>query len=262
MKPEAPSSLLDHLPAAAVFALLLAAWQWGTRHFQIPEYILPSPLQILTEMLARKQALMTHSVVTMQEILLGFSLGLALACTLSLGILYSRTVEKVAYPFVLGLQVVPKVAIAPLLVIWFGYGLFPKVMVSAVICFFPLVVNTVRGLTSVDPELLDLASSLNATPTQVLLKIRIPSSLPFVFAGLKVAITLSVIGAVVGEFVGADRGLGYLIMIANANLDTSYMFAALVILSAMGIVLFLAVCLVERVVLASWPLRRGAAESL
>ncbi|NQU18531.1 ABC transporter permease [bacterium] len=212
---------------------------------KIPEYILPSPSGIILEIIQKQQYLIKHSLITLSEILIGFVLGMSAAFIISLGILYSKTIEKVVYPLLIFTQVTPKIAIAPLLLIWFGYGLLPKIIITALVGFFPIVINTVRGLKSIDLELADLMYSLSATKRQMMTKIRIPSSIPYVFVGLKVSITLSVIGAIVGEFVGADRGLGYIIMISNANLDTALVFACLIILSIIGLGLFWVICLVE-----------------
>lgn len=243
----------DNAPWMVTLFLLIFIWHFTTRFFNVPTYILPNPVDVIEELIRKFPSLMYHGGITLSEILIGFFCGMSIAFLLSIGILYSRTVERVVYPFLIFLQVVPKIALAPLFLIWFGYGQMPKIAVSAIMCFFPIIVNTVRGLKSVDNELLDLTDSLNATKLQVFLKIRLPSSMPFVFAGLRIAITLSVIGAVVGEFIGADKGLGYLIMLSNVDLETTRMFATLLVLSCMGITLFLSVCGIERLFLAHWP---------
>ncbi|MBM3253444.1 MAG: ABC transporter permease [Candidatus Omnitrophica bacterium] len=244
------SLIKKHLPSLLTLIFLLLLWQWLVDILKIPGYILPSPLEIISEIIQKKQYLIRHSLITLIEILTGFALGMLIAFIISLGILYSKIMEKVIYPLLIFTQVTPKIAIAPLFLIWFGYGLLPKIVVTALVAFFPIIINTVKGLKSIDMELADLMYSLSATKRQILNKIRIPSSLPYVFAGLKVSISLSVIGAIVGEFVGADRGLGYIIMISNANLETAQVFACLIILSIMGVGLFLAICLIES--LYSW----------
>lgn len=244
------SLIKKHLPCIFVLIFLLLLWQWAVKIFKIPEYILPSPLKIISEIIQKQQYLIRHSLITLTEILTGFVVAMLAAFIISLGILYSKTIEKIIYPLLIFTQVTPKIAIAPLFLIWFGYGILPKVVITALVAFFPIIINTINGLKSVDIELADLMYSLSATKRQMLTKIRIPSSLPYVFAGLKISITLSVIGAIVGEFVGADRGLGYIIMISNANLDTALVFACLIILSIIGVGLFLVVCIVES--LLSW----------
>ena len=223
---------------------LLLFWQLATTYFAIPTYLLPSPLDILNELEGNR--LLIHSSITIMEAISGFAMGAALAMALSLGIFYSKKFELLSYPFLILSQTTPKIAIAPLLVMWFGYGILPKIIIAATISFFPIAINTVKGLRSVDQEILDVMASYRATKNETLLRVRIPAALPFVFAGLKIAITLSVIGAVVGEFVGADVGLGYLIMQSNATLNTPLMFAALVLLGVIGAALFAAIHLIEK----------------
>lgn len=235
----------------ACIAGVLAAWQIIVLALNIPEYILPSPSQIGEQIIAKYPLLLKHTYVTFLETISGFALGAGLAFLFALGMSYSKTFEALIYPFLIMSQTTPRIAIAPLLLIWFGYGLLPKIIVSAIVCFFPIVVGTLRGIKSVDPELLELMSSYGATKTETLVKVKVPSALPYIFAALKVSITLSVIGAVVGEFVGSDAGLGYLIIHANANLNTSLMFAEILILSLMGVCLFGVIGIIERRVL-SW----------
>jgi NitT/TauT family transport system permease protein len=162
-------------------------------------------------------------------------------------------------PLVISSQTFPKEALAPVFLIWFGFGIFPKVIIAGLISFFPVVVNTTRGLLSVDPLILDLMRSLSAPPRQVFLKVRFPNAVPYIFAALKMCVTLSVIGAVVGEFVGASAGLGHLITIANSEMSTDLMFAALIVLGTMGTSLYLIVELIERAALKRWG---GAIDSL
>jgi NitT/TauT family transport system permease protein len=163
-----------------------------------------------------------------------------------MAIVYSPLIERAIYPLLVGSQSVPKIAIAPLLIFWAGLGLFPKVLVAFLISFFPIIIDTVVGLRSVEPEMLHLARSMGAGAGRTFLKIRFPSALPNIFAGLKVAVTLSVVGAIVGEFIQADRGLGYALLQANAVMDTRLGFAAIIVLSAVGIAMFVAVDTIER----------------
>jgi len=159
---------------------------------------------------------------------------------------YSPTAEKTLYPLLLFAQVVPKIAVAPLFVVWLGFGLSPKILIAVLIAFFPVVISSVTGLKSVDPEILDLAATMGANTWKTFVKIRFPGSLPFLFSGLKVAVTLAVTGALVSEFVGANEGLGFVILQANGNLDTPTLFAGLLMLTAIGVLLFVAVELAER----------------
>jgi NitT/TauT family transport system permease protein len=171
----------------------------------------------------------------------------------------SRLIERMLYPLVISSQTFPKEALAPIFVIWFGFGLLPKVIIAGLISFFPVVVNTTRGLLSVDPLILDLMRSLSANHRQIFTKVRLPNAIPYLFAALKMCITLSVIGAVVGEFVGASAGLGHLIRLANSELATDLMFAALIALGLMGTTLFLLVDGLEKTALKRWG---GAVETL
>jgi NitT/TauT family transport system permease protein len=173
----------------------------------------------------------------------------------------SRTFERMFYPLVISSQTFPKEALAPVFLTWLGYGIAPKVVIAGLISFFPVVINTTRGLLAVDPLILELMRSLSANQRQVFTKVRLPNAIPYLFAALKMCVTLSVIGAVVGEFVGASEGLGHLVRLANSELATDLMFAALVVLGAMGTALFLAVEGLEKVLLKRWggspePLRR------
>jgi NitT/TauT family transport system permease protein len=244
------SAVKKNLYWIAILIFLFLLWQWLVSILIIPEYILPTPSKIALKIIQKQQYLIRHSLITLSEILAGFALGVSAAFILSLGMVYSKTMEKVVYPLLMLIQVTPKVAIAPLFLIWFGFGLLPKIIIAALVGFFPSIINTVKGLKSIDSELADLMHSLSANKRQFLIKVRIPSALPYVFAGLKVSMALSVIGAVIGEFVGASRGLGYVIIIANSNLETALVFASLFILSIIGIGSFGIICLIES--LYSW----------
>ncbi len=194
----------------------------------------------------------------MQEILIGFALGSAIGIFIGVAIAYSSVLEKTLYPVAVAIKVTPIVAVAPLLVIWFGPYLLSKVVVVAIISFFFPVVNTVLGLRSVDPTLIDLMKSLSAKETQIFVKVKFPAALPYIFSALKVSITASVIGSVVAEFVGSVSGLGYLILVAAAYIDTPLIFVLIVTLSALGLILFAAVTLAERLVIP-WAKQQSAA---
>lgn len=233
-----------------IFAIIfLASWQFIVRIANIKEYILPAPTDIISEFLKNYRILIRHTWVTLFGTLSGFFIGASVGFLLGLFIVSFKIIEKTIYPFVVGLQSVPKIAITPLLLIWFGFGILPKIIVTSLVALFPVIVNTVRGLKSVETELIDLMNSLKASKKQILLKIRLPVSLPYVLSALKISITLSVVGSVVAEFVGSDRGLGYLIIIGNVQLQTSLMFAAIIILSLMGGLLFYTIHLIEKAVL-------------
>jgi putative hydroxymethylpyrimidine transport system permease protein len=240
-------------PPALLLAAVLVAWEWGVRAFSIPFYILPTPSRIATLLVTERQLLLGEAAVTLLEIFLGFGIAFVVGIALALLIFASRTVERAVYPLVIASQTVPVFAIAPLLIVWLGYGLLSKVAMAALIVFFPIVVNTVDGLRAADPDAVNLLVILGATPGQVLWKIRAPAALPFVFSGIRIAVATSVIGAVIGEWVGATQGLGFLMIHANAQLHIDLVFAAITVLSLMAVGLFLAVSGVEWLVL---PWRR------
>jgi ABC-type nitrate/sulfonate/bicarbonate transport system permease component len=183
------------------------------------------------------------------EILAGFGISVLVGIPLAICVTYSLTLDRAIYPLIVGSQTVPKVAIAPLLLAWFGFGLAPKIMIVALVAFFPIVVNTVVGLRAASPQMLHLARSMGASPTQIFWRFRLPQALPNVFAGMKLATVLAVIGAVVAEFVGADSGLGYLIMVAGADFKIDRQFSAILVLSVLGMLLFWVAGWIERLVL-------------
>lgn len=236
-----------------LLAAVLGAWEWGVHTFNIPFYILPAPSRIAAILVAERRLLLGEAAVTLLEIFLGFGIAFVVGIALALLIFASRTVERAVYPLVIASQTVPVFAIAPLLIVWLGYGMLSKVAMSALIVFFPIVVNTVDGLRAADPDAVNLLVILGARPAQVLWKIRAPAALPFVFSGVRIAVATSVIGAVIGEWVGATQGLGFLMIHANAQLHIDLVFAAIAVLSLMAVGLFLAVSGVEWLVL---PWRR------
>jgi NitT/TauT family transport system permease protein len=232
-------------------ALFLGVWQLVVWLGDYPAFILPSPGRVYAKARsALRQGLLTwHAGVTLTEILGGLALGLPAAVVLGYAMAKSRTLERLLSPYIVASQSVPIVALAPLLVIWFGTGRLSKILVCALTIFFPMLVNTVVGVRAVSAELRDLMRSLRATPWQTFAKLEVPSALPVLLGGLKVSVTLSVIGAVVGEFVAADRGLGFLINVARGNFDTPMMFVALLTLVAIALALYLVVVLTEVLVL-------------
>jgi NitT/TauT family transport system permease protein len=233
-------------PPLASVAAALAVWEAVVVGFRLPEYLLPPPSGILAALAQEWRYLALHTGVTVYEILCGFVLAAAVGVPLAVLIVYSPLLERALYPLLVASQSVPKIAIAPLLIFWAGLGLFPKVLVAFLIAFFPVVIDTVVGLRSVEPEMLHLARSMGASEGKVFLKIRLPHALPNIFAGFKVAVTLAVVGAIVGEFIQADRGLGYALLQANAMLNTRLSFATILILGAVGTVLFAVVDALER----------------
>lgn len=227
---------------------VIAVWQLVIVLGKYPAFILPAPREVGSELLniLPTPAFWGHVATTLFEVLCGLSMGAALAIGLGYLIAKSSIVNTLASPLVVASQAIPIVAIAPLLAIWFGYGLTPKIVTSLLIVFFPILVSVVAGLRSVEPNLRDLMRSLQATRWQMLTKLEAPSALPMVLSGLKVGATLAVIGAIVGEFVNSDRGLGFLIKQGNGEYNTTRTFAALIVLVVMALVMYGSVALVER----------------
>lgn len=228
----------DWLPPTLLVTLFLLTWQLAAMALGVPRWLLPSPADIAQATYSSWELLARHSWVTLQEVLIGFLLSFVAGVLLAIAIAYSRTLERAIYPFVIASQTIPVVAIAPILLIWFGYGLLPKVIVVALICFFPIVVNMVDGLRSVDPDLVSMLRTMGSTRWQLFTKAQLPASLPFLLSGTKVAIAVSVIGAVIGEWVGASAGLGYFMVRSASQFQTARVFAAIALLSVMGIALF------------------------
>jgi NitT/TauT family transport system permease protein len=235
-------------PAGSLLICVLI-WDLSVRLFDVPSYLVPAPEAVAQLLYQRFPFLLAHAWVTTLETVLGFLLSIAVGVPLALAIVWSRLIERSVYPILVLSQAVPKVALAPLLLVWLGFGMNTKVVVSVLIAFFPIVISMVVGLRSVPQEMVDLGRSMGLGALQMFLKIRLPHALPSLFGGLKVAITLAVVGAVVGEFVGADRGLGYLVLLASGQLQMDIMFAAIVLLVVIGVALFGIVQQIERLVL-------------
>ena len=250
-------------PIGIVLALL-ALWEIGTRIFRVPVFLLPPPSAIGVSMMNNAALLLQNGWVTTVEILLGFLLSIVVGIPLALAIFLWPPFSRSILPLLVSSQAMPKVAVAPLLLVWFGFGLLPKVLIAFLIAFFPIVINTALGLASIEPEKIYLARSMGFGATATFFKIRLPNALPSIFGGLKISITLAVVGAVVGEFVGGDAGLGYLLMVANGSMDTQLLFAGIVSLTVLGVFLFVLVELAERLVIARHIISgdKGARESL
>jgi NitT/TauT family transport system permease protein len=244
-------------PVLGIFAVIFALWELTVRLLDVPDYILPSPTVIATKIVVSWQLLLVNAFVTLQEILLGFGMSVLIAIPLAIAVVYSRIFERVAFPFMVSLQTIPKVALAPILVMWLGYGIMPKVMVAFLISFFPIVINSVIGMRSAEKEMIYLVQSMGANELTTFLKIRLPKALPSIFGGLKVGMGQAVVGATVGEFIAAEQGLGYLQLISQVRLDTPLLFAAVVVLSLLGVLLFNVVAWIERIAL---PWSRVATE--
>ncbi len=231
----------------ASFAVILLAWEIGVRLFHVPSYVLPGPLLVLQSMAENWRTLGLHALWTTAAISAGFATAALVAVPLAMLIVVSPVLQRLLYPPMIATQAIPKIALAPLFVVWFGFGFMPKVAVAFLIAFFPVVIDTIVGLRSIDPGMIQLARSMGAPPQRVFLKLRLPNALPMVFSGLKVASALAVVGALTGEFVGSDKGLGYLLVQASGNLNTALLFASLVILSMLAMIFFYIVEILERI---------------
>ena len=236
-----------------VFIAFFGLWEGLVDLLGIKPVILPPPSRIAEVAWESRAILIKNTWPTFVAISLGFLTAVASGFLIAVGIAYSRVIRDLTYPFLVAAQILPRIAFAPLFLIWFGFGLTPKVVIAALIAFFPVVINTSKGLTSVDSELLQYMDSLGASTWEKFTKISLPWAMPYFFAALKISITLAIVGAVVGEFVAAGEGLGYVINASNITLDTELMFAAIICLSVVGILMFLAVVLAERLLIPSAP---------
>ena len=235
-----PAERGDRIAAIAyplvAFAVLLALWQFGVRAAGIPEYILPRPTEFLAKLWAERTIITDHAWVTAREIVLGFLMSTAISIPLGFLIVSWRPLERALYPLIVFFQLIPKIAIAPLFVVWFGFGMFPKVLLTFLLCFFPTLVASMTGFRALDERVLYLTKSMGASGWQTFRYVRLPAALTYIFAGLKVSIVFAATGAIVGEFVGANAGLGYLLLRGTSYLDMPLIFAVLVALAVVGIV--------------------------
>lgn len=234
-----------------LMAAILAVWEWAVIFFQMPAYILPAPSKIFFAFMngITSNLYIGHIGVTLGETLLGFMLGCALAFMLGTIVALSRSVEYYLYPIIVMFQAMPKVALAPLIIVWCGLGLTSKVVSAALVAFFPLMVNTIVGLRSADEDRINLMRSLSASRWQIFTMLQLPNAMPYIFAGLEIAMIFALIGAIVAELVGAEKGLGMLIQSMNFTMDVAGQFSVLLILSVLGLILNGAVTLVRRRVL-------------
>ncbi len=239
------------LPALVVVALV-GAWQLAASTgllasaLNLPDFLVPSPAEIGESLWQNRELLAENAWVTLKEILLGFAIGLAAGLAFAVALRLSATLRRAFYPLMVASQAVPILIVAPILVVWFGYGIGPKLAIVALLCFFPIAVSTADGLRSVDPEATKMMRTLDASRAQILWRVEAPTALPFAFSGTRIAITFAPIGAIFGEWVGADSGLGHLILQDNAQFETARLFAAVVVLAAIAISLFALVALAER----------------
>ena len=237
------------LPSAVTLTAIAGVWELWTRIANIPVYIVPGPVAVLKRLLGDMDYFVGHGAFTLVEALAGFALGSGVAICAATLMAHSRTLERSLFPLAVMVKVTPIVAVAPLFVIWFGFGSMPKVLIAALITFFPVLVNVLTGLRSVNAGALEFFQSVHASDREIFLKLRAPSSLPYLFAAFRIAVPLSVIGAVVGEWFTGDRGLGHVIIVAHNNLDTPTLFSAILTLAFIGISTTMLMSHVERRVL-------------
>lgn len=238
------------LPTAA-FVAVIVIWQLAVVLLDIKQYILPAPTVVFEKLINSIPILWDAALVTSSEVALGFLLAAVVSIPLAYLISSVRLVEIAFYPLIVVLQTIPKIAVAPLFIVWFGFGSLPKILLTFLLCFFPILVDTLTGFKALDPRVLYITKSMGASGMQTFGYVRLPSAMPFIFSGLKVAVVLAVTGAIVAEFVGSNAGLGYLLLRASSNLDTPLIFSVLVVLSLMGLVFSYAIELLEKLV-APW----------
>ncbi len=242
----ARSRVLAIVYPVATLVLIIALWEILVPLLKVPDWLVPRPSAVAAMMIEKAAFLTNHGWITTKAIVLGFALSVLVGVPLALAVYASPFFARAVYPLLVASQAVPKTAIAPLFVIWLGFGILPKILIAFLIAFFAIVISTVVGLSSIQPEKIYLARSMGMSPAMTFFKVRLPYALPSIFGGLKVGITLAVVGTVVGEFVGSDSGLGYLLLLANGNMDTPLLFAGFVALTIIGGVLFLIVEFAER----------------
>ncbi|GAB2983796.1 ABC transporter permease [Actinotalea caeni] len=243
-----PRALVRIVLPIVAFALSLTLWEVLVRGLDIKRYILPAPSVVYERFIQVIPSLWDAALVTASEVLMGFALAAVVSIPLAYLIASVRVIEIAFYPLIVVLQTIPKIAVAPLFIVWFGFGMLPKVLLTFLLCFFPILVDTLTGFKALDQRLLYITKSMGASRLQTFGYVRMPAALPFIFSGLKVAVVLAVTGAIVAEFVGSNAGLGYLLLRASANLDTPLIFSVLVVLSLLGLLFAYAVELAERLV--------------
>lgn len=255
------ATLAQHGKTILGFALLLGLWESLVRLFQVKLYILPAPSFVLATLWTKWATIGGAAWQTAQPMLIGFGFAIVIGVLLALMFAVSRWIESIMYPQIVFLQIIPKIAIAPLFMIWFGYGLTSKVLIVFLLSFFPVVVSAVQAFRSVDPDIVDLARVTGASPLRMFWKVQIPHALPTMFTGFKVAAALAATAAVVAEFVSSDRGLGYLLVDYTNRFDTPGVFAAILVLSVMGLLLYGSVEAIERVSIP-WHVSQRAGTSV
>ncbi|GAB4473229.1 MAG: ABC transporter permease [Anaerolineae bacterium] len=242
-------AILDVALPILSFVALIGLWEFLVIRLKVPMYIMPPPSKFLLRLVESRELLLDNAQRTVIEVVLGFLSATVISIPLGYLIASVKMMERTFYPLIVFVQITPKIAIAPLFIVWFGFGMFPKVLITFLLCFFPTLVASMAGFKSLDQRILYLSRSMGATPWQTFRFIRIPSALPYIFSGLQVSIVFASTGAIVGEFVGANKGLGYLLLRGTSYLDTSLIFAVLIVLAVLGLVFSYAVQFIETIVM-------------
>jgi len=252
------SSLKSVAWALLSTAVAITIWSAIILIARPPEYVLPAPWDVAARIWSDRSALIENGVFTLSEILAGLVAGIALALPMGIAVVAVPLIERLLYPIVVAFNAIPKVALAPLFVVWFGYGYMPRVLLTASVAFFPVLISTISGLIAIDPDLLRLAAALRAKQSRIFVHMRLPQALPTIFAGIKVATSLAVIGSIIAEFIASDKGWGHMLVQASGNLDTTIMFAVLLVLALVASALFYTVAFLERFFI-SWHASQRAA---
>jgi len=238
-------------PTIVAHVALLALWQVAVVWGEVPAFVMPTPLATIETLFEPHYNWAQHTLVTAAEVFGGYALAVVVGVGLAILFSWFGVVDRFLMPLIVTLNMVPKIAMAPLFIVWLSFGIVPNMVIAFTICFFPILLTTARGLAEVEPELLDLVRALRATRLQIFRKIQLPNALPYVFSGMKIAVVLAVAGAIVGEFIGSAEGLGYLMLSVQGVLDTAGMFMAVILVSLIGIALYGLVILLERLVVVT-----------
>jgi NitT/TauT family transport system permease protein len=238
-------------PAILAHLALLLAWHLAVVLGDLPDFVMPTPMEALRTITEPHYQWLNHTLVTAAEVFGGYALAVVVGVGLAILFTWSETLQRFVMPLVVTLNMVPKVAMAPLFIVWLSYGIVPNMVIAFTICFFPILITTARGLREIEPELLDLVRALRASRLQIFTKIQLPGALPYIFSGMKIAVVFAVAGAIVGEFIGSSEGLGFVMLSVQGVLDTAGMFMAVILISLIGIALYGLVIALERVMVVS-----------
>jgi len=238
-------------PAIAAHVALIVVWHLAVTWGEVPEFVLPTPLATLEALFQPHYNWLQHTLASAAEVFGGYVLAVVVGVGLAILFAWFETLDRFLMPLIVTLNMIPKVAMAPLFIVWLSIGIVPNMVIAFTICFFPILITTTRGLKEIEPELIDLVRALRASRWQIFSKIQLPGALPYIFSGMKISVVLAVAGAIVGEFIGSAQGLGYLMLSVQGVLDTAGMFMAVTLISLIGVVLYGLVLLLERLVVVS-----------